>query len=183
MSSSKSDTRQYWDHAPCRCPDWLINAWVELVFRSKIPDGESYLSVEEIAETMGLTADMLRKLATKPTNAGSGHRCSRAALIIPATRASGNLVLINAFAQHAGVTTPRPRKPSGESADRLVRQAVHQFGEALRDVGDALKEHPLRTEDKVKIRDRFRSLRSVFDDFEATVGQENIRRIERGSTA
>lgn len=186
MSSRKldhEDDTTYWDHAPCRCTDWLIQAWEDVVYRSPSKGGNGFMSPEEIGEYVGLSADMLRRFATKPSQVGKTHRCSRSSYIGPVTKATGNPALVNAIAQHSGLTTPRPQKPSGRTADSIVNHAIEQIGDVLKDVGKAITERPLRQDDKRKIRDRFRSLRIVFDDFEATVSQSNVRRMERGSTA
>ena len=160
----------------CLCPDWLCEAWEELARRSTIP-------IQEIAELMGISENELRCYGYRRNNPSERHRCAPQWRIVQAARASRNPVVINAMAQHADLTTPRPRKASGRSADSIVSHAIEQIGEVLKEVGKAITERPLRIEDKRKIRDRFRSLRIVFDDFEATVGQPQTRRMTGGSTA
>jgi hypothetical protein len=158
------------DRSPfgCLCPDWLIDAWEDLVHRT--PN----VRAADIAERMGVDISTLYDYATKPTNPSGHHICAPDYRIVPATRASGNPILINALAQHAGLSSPRPRKPSGESADNIVSHAIGQIGDVLKDVGKAITERPLRAEDKRKIRDGFRKLRLLFDDFDATVSQRGI---------
>ena len=166
----------YWDHAPCRCADWLIQAWEEVVYRSPRKDGPGFLSPEDIGEDIGLSGGMLRRFASKPSEVGETHRCARSAYISPVTKATGNPALVNAIAQHAGLKSTGPREPTDESPDVLLRKSLTEMAATLLEIAHSIPSGPIDTAKQQRLQYTMRRCREVFDCFDATVG-DNVRHL------
>lgn len=160
----------------CQCPDWLCEAWESLAKHSPVP-------TEEIAELMGLSESELRCYGYKRDNRNEHHRCAPQWRIAQAARLSGNPVVVNAISQHSGLTTPKRRKPSGQSANHILGLELQKIGEVLKAMGAAISERPpaLIPDDHHKIQGPNRNLRMACDDLDTTIGHGRQRRQARGT--
>lgn len=155
MSRRKASLRL---DAGCRCPDWLIAAWYELVHHSAV-------RAESIAELMGVHVSTLYNFATRPDNPSGHHRCASSAYLIPATKAAGNPVLIQALARQAGLETPRPSTPIDETAQLILRRALVEIGKNIQQVAGAMPDSPLDSVEEQRIAYSLSRLRDVADSF------------------
>jgi hypothetical protein len=149
----------------CRCDPWQWKAWHSLLHDSEV-------SVEVGAAILGINPRYLYRYSYSPSN--PDHRCPHMGLILPATDAFRNTILIDALLRHAGFTPPRRRKATKETKEALLNRSLEQIGETL--LAIAKMSSGLSDDTKRTIHHKLRKLCTVIDELDVKM-DEPIRKI------